>query len=309
MENRAAEIRVGVTAILALVILVIGIIWSKEMAFTTSQVSFDIVFPNSSGLDVGDPVKILGVKKGKVKNIQLRDSAVWVTVVVDDAIILYDNASAQIKSQDLMSGKCVELIPGTPGRILDLASLTGPIKGQATLAIEDMSVIIGELYIDAKKILAKIDTTLGAFNNILTDTDLKEKFASILLDLNIASAELRGLLQTNRVLVDKSLANLDTTAVVVRRLIVEREAEIDSSIQRLITVSRELETTTGLAKEMAERISRGEGTVGKLLQDEDTYFRLTRAVANIDSLSTDLKTHLGQYIKNADIRFFTLFDF
>ena len=52
MDSRDAEIRVGLAVILALSILVIGIIGGKEFALSTNRLSFDIVFANSSKINM-----------------------------------------------------------------------------------------------------------------------------------------------------------------------------------------------------------------------------------------------------------------
>lgn len=309
MESKNQEIRVGLTVILALALLIFGIIWGKEYALTAKRVSFDIVFANSSGLDVGDPVTVLGVKKGKVKDIQIVGDKVRVTVTIDEDVNLFQDASAHIKSLELMSGKCVELFPGLSGQSLNLKTMSQPLQGVNTLGLEDMGALFGDLYADTRKALAKLDTALTVVNSILSESGMKSSIQNAINDIDTTSNELKKILRLNKVHIEKSLANLDTSSSIFKKIITSRETEIDSSLQRLDLLSQNLLALSVSAREMTRRISNGEGSLGKLVNDEDTYERLTRTVASLDSLTTDLKSHLGEYLKGADFNLLTLFNF
>src|SRR5881394_2258987 len=73
------------------------------------------VFDNVAGLDNKSPVRIAGVRKGKVTDIEVgKNGHATVTMEVDDDVPLYGNASARVTSLGLLGEKYVELIPGTP---------------------------------------------------------------------------------------------------------------------------------------------------------------------------------------------------
>ena len=45
------------------------------------------------------------------------------------------------------------------------------------------------------------------------------------------------------------------------------------------------------------RMARGEGTLGRLSQDETLYTSLTNAIVSLDSLLVDVKANPGRYVK------------
>jgi len=137
----------------------------------------------------------------------------------------------------------------------------------------------------------------------------KSSIQNAINDIDTTSNELKKILRLNKVHIEKSLANLDTSSSIFKKIITSRETEIDSSLQRLDLLSQNLLALSVSAREMTRRISNGEGSLGKLVNDEDTYERLTRTVASLDSLTTDLKSHLGEYLKGADFNLLTLFNF
>lgn len=64
MDNRTIELRVGIVVAIAAIILFLGIIWIKEYRFNVERYKYGVLFPNVGALGVGDPVTVLGVKKG-----------------------------------------------------------------------------------------------------------------------------------------------------------------------------------------------------------------------------------------------------
>src|SRR2546427_8504424 len=66
------EVSVGVMVIAGLVVFTIGMFWLTGRSFTSSGVTMQAEFANVKGLKEGDPVRVSGVKKGRVQQVQLR---------------------------------------------------------------------------------------------------------------------------------------------------------------------------------------------------------------------------------------------
>src|SRR2546422_3448424 len=66
------EVSVGVMVIAGLVVFTIGMFWLTGRSFTSSGVTVQAEFANVKGLKEGDPVRVSGVKKGRVQQVQLR---------------------------------------------------------------------------------------------------------------------------------------------------------------------------------------------------------------------------------------------
>ncbi|GAH71049.1 unnamed protein product, partial [marine sediment metagenome] len=71
MDKHTAELKVGILVILALVIFGYGILWIKDYKFRVEHYALEVLFPRVGNLDVGDPVSVLGVDKGEIKEIRL----------------------------------------------------------------------------------------------------------------------------------------------------------------------------------------------------------------------------------------------
>ena len=70
-------------------------------------------FVSASGLNVGDPVEIAGVKVGTVQSISLADYQARVGFRIKDTVEVYQDASASIETEGLIADKSISIDPGT----------------------------------------------------------------------------------------------------------------------------------------------------------------------------------------------------
>ena len=69
MRNpRAAEIKVGVTVLMGLLVFIWVLGWAKNFTFTSSDNLVKVRFIKVSGLEIGNNVTVNGVRKGHVKD-------------------------------------------------------------------------------------------------------------------------------------------------------------------------------------------------------------------------------------------------
>jgi phospholipid/cholesterol/gamma-HCH transport system substrate-binding protein len=73
-------------------------------------------FVSASGLNVGDPVEIAGVKIGTVQSISLADYQARVAFRIKDTVEVYEDASASIETQGLIGDRAISIDPGTTGK-------------------------------------------------------------------------------------------------------------------------------------------------------------------------------------------------
>jgi len=135
--------------VLAVVLLLLagGFSWSRSAAGTDVQA----YFVSAEGLNVGDDVKVLGVKVGRITGIENRREGVLVSMVVDADQSIPADAHAAIVSPSLVSGRFVQLEPAYDG---------GPrLADGARIGKERTAVPV--TFDDVKQQLTDLATTLG----------------------------------------------------------------------------------------------------------------------------------------------------
>lgn len=133
MEAEARYTRVGAVVLALLVALLLGIVWLTDLGGRNEQRRFAINFETQAldGLEVGSPVRLRGVKVGRVEAYALSErklSRVRVEVQLDSEVAVPDNAVAVI-NRNLVTGiAAIDLVLREPvGAPLKLASPGEPL--------------------------------------------------------------------------------------------------------------------------------------------------------------------------------------
>ncbi|WP_377325623.1 MCE family protein [Pimelobacter simplex] len=134
-------------ALVAAALVAGAFVWQRDSGSTTVRA----YFASAEGLNVGDDVKVLGVKVGTIDKIENEPKGVLVTLQVDAGQPIPADAHAAIVSPSLVSGRFVQLDPVYDGgeRMAD----------GATIALERTAVPV--TFDDVKQQLTDLATTLG----------------------------------------------------------------------------------------------------------------------------------------------------
>lgn len=294
MDNRTAELRVGVVVVAALAILFFGIIWVKEYRFNVQRYRYGVLFPNVGALAVGDPVTVLGVKKGTVESIRLSDGDVLVTFNLTTDVKLSNDAKFTVMNIGLMGERFVAVEPGHSPEPLDLAK---PVKGYYDTGIPEVMGMAGQMLDEIRRLVAHLE---GIFGTEWSQESIKGTIA----DLRKLSADMVALLNRNKDKLDQTAGDLAYTSSELKGMLDKNKEKLQSSLDNFTNASAKLDTiTTNLSslsvslKNLTQKIESGQGTLGKLVGDSTLYFELKNTAKNVDELITDIKKNPKKYLK------------
>ncbi|MFN3427322.1 MAG: MlaD family protein [Candidatus Thermochlorobacter sp.] len=276
------ELKVGLTVSFALALLGFALWWAKDVQVGSTQ--FNVRFENVSGLQVGDPVMISGLRVGKVDNITLRDGHVNVLISIAPDITLYRNATAYIAMLELMTGKKIELSQGSKdaGELAKGETIRGvflsdipELIGGAGGTIDTLKILIA----DVRRVLRNADAFIG-------DEDVQENLKISVRNLRNATTDLAVLSRDLRSANIKALlANIDRTIVTVEKLINEIQPELKGALGDARSALRDADSLVISLKDLTNRLKTDRSTlVGKVLNDEKFVMKLDSVVSNLDSI-------------------------
>jgi phospholipid/cholesterol/gamma-HCH transport system substrate-binding protein len=75
-------------------------------------------------------------------------------------------------------------------------------------------------------------------------------------------------------------------------------ARLNRSITRLDTTLARLESTTANLSEVSRKMNEGEGTIGRLVNDDGLYMKLDSAATEANGLLRDLRDDPSRYLKD-----------
>jgi len=316
------ETRVGIFVLIALAIFM-------YMGFTIGVFRFDmanyrkyvVYFKDVSGLSVKSDVKIAGVKVGWVEAIELIDGdQAKATAMIHKRYTLYQDAYAVVRQDGLLGVKYLEVVVGDP--------LLPNLSAGDTLSRPSKSpVSVDELIAKFKTIADNVAEVTDALRDVIGSPEGKEQMRAMMDNFNQTAERLASFAQTiDRVLVKNEdqlttllgvgddihrlsdkLENdvLPSIKVSIEKIAVAFDRDLDKLASKLGATAEALEEASIQARDgirtigsVAEKIDEGKGTIGKLINEEDTYRDLKVAVqglrnyfAKVDSLQIVFDAH------------------
>ena len=278
-----------------LVILVIAglLIWKIEdirVGRAGSQ-KVTVQFRDVSGLAEKSTVRVAGVPVGRIEKIRLVEGKAFVDIELDRNVDLRQGASASIASLGLLGEKYVELVPGPVGatRLPESSVITGDVP----VSFDEITRLARDIEKDIKEITANLNQSLGG-------PEGEERLRTIVENVRIISDDLRMLVAANREDVNATVANFREFSGMmtkfierVDRIVAANQENVSGGIVNIREVTGKLQTTADNLNAITGQIKGGEGTVGKLVQSDETHKNLNDALVAVKEGVGGLNKALG----------------
>ena len=301
-----SEVVVGVfmVAVLALLVYFTVVISGVDVLFGREKALARIAFTDVGGLKERDNVVYRGMKVGIVEKIELAPTNVMVTVLVDRDVVLRETCQASVSALSLLGGNYLLLEEGA-GAVQPLA--TTVFRGDPPIDwVRDLGKIAGslnEVLNDGsfRSIVSNFEATAENVNKIVARVERGEGTAGRLLsrddtvyqDLREAVAGAKRAVGDAEKTFDGARKTFAHAAAVAERL--DRgEGTLGRLLSKDDAVYADLKQTLANAAAISARIERGEGTLGRLTAKDDALWGdLTNAVANVRAATAKLKSGEG----------------
>ena len=297
--------RVGLFMLLALVVLGVFIVKIEEIPIgsRSGRHRVQASFPSVAGLDEKSPVRIAGVRVGIVEKISLDGDRALVTLALDPEVTLHQGASAEVTSLGMLGDKYVQLYPGP----LDAPALAPGtvLPGTSPLAFDQVLKTANDVGGDLQAVTASLRRSLGGEEG-------QRRLDEILENIRQLTADTRALVAANREDVDATISNFrsfsDTLSTELPRLaeklnaladrvdtvVAENRGNLSDSIENIKDLSGRLRVSADNINEITTRIARGEGSIGKLVNDEETVNNLNSTLKSVESGVASLRNTIGR---------------
>jgi phospholipid/cholesterol/gamma-HCH transport system substrate-binding protein len=299
--------KVGVFMLIVLVILGFFILRIEDLRIGGGDSrKINVIFDSVAGLDQKSAVRVAGVRKGKVLEINLTpDGRAMVTLEVDADVALRQGATARVANLGLLGEKYLELDPGPPNApaIADGKMVT--LMGSQPASIDDVTSQVSDIATDVKAITTALRSTVAGPEGEQRLEEIVENVRQItaqvrlLIDVNQgnvnATAEnMRAITDHLRVEIPKIAATIDRVANSVGATVGENREDVRVIVENLRVLSSDLKATADNLNSITGRVRAGEGTIGKLFNESEAHDKLVGALESVESGVGELKETLGR---------------
>lgn len=293
------EAKLGMVFLLAIIIFVWGLFYLKEWRVTGDTYLVEVRLSSAVGVKTSDPILVGGVRIGKVEAVTLDDMSPIITLRVDEPYEIPEDSQVEVISRSVMGEKSINIRKGVSTVMVPPG---GTIEGSAAPGISDMFTQVDSVTLNMRDLLKNA--------NILLDPEREKSIKSSLAGVHDLTIELRETLKRESGQINRVVTNMDSLVSNVRDLSETERSKVSSTLDnlestsgRLSTMMDELQSTSTALGNILTRLDRGEGTMGKLLQDDRLYEDAVRVAGKMDRLATsldelvvDLKSNPGRYV-------------
>ena len=264
------EIKVGLLAVGAMLMLFFGFNFLKGSDFFSSTKKYTATYASIDGLTTSNPVRINGLTVGRVKSIDIlqdQGNKLRVTLELEKNIRVTQGSRAVLGDDGLLGGKVIQLVIKNGMPLLEDGGqlVADSEKGLTTLVREKTIPVldnVDSLTYQLNRIVKQFDQTGIVLNRTLGSAN------AALGTLDLTIAENRVGLRSTLANVNRLSASLIETERQLKPILAKADNFVDSLQglqlkQTLATVNK----TVGNLQGILASIDRGEGSIGKLNTD------------------------------------------
>lgn len=269
-KTTLSELRVGILAIVTIVILIIFILSvTGDISLFKDDLTYTTRFAAAEGLKSGDEVRLAGKRVGKVESVAFSsdipltkdEKPIVVTLTVDGEDArdrIRTDSQAVLGQQGFLGDRVIDITPGTRGG--------DPLPEGAEIPSADQASMAA--------VFSGASDVLVQFNAV------GKQLQELVEDINRGEGTIGKLLHD-----DALYVNLNRTVVEFQAL-GKRIQEGEGSVAKFLndpTLYNDLRGATNELKAVAADLRSGKGTAGKLLNDDQLYNEATAAISKANT--------------------------
>ena len=305
MRRMGNEVLVGAAIILAIGLGIYGYVFLREVPVRERGFVVKAHFANVTGLEVGDPVTVSGLKVGRIRKMQLEREGVAVELWLNGEVPLPADTRASIRSIGMIGEKYIALLPG-PGTSEAILKEGDVILGEYVTDLADAGDSLTELMDKATTLMSKLTVALDtAFSH-------KEQkvVAATLGNVERLTRRTDDFIARNNHHLQNTIVQLDSLSKSVNRFWHANQAELDSVSQNISASTAKLPATVAKldsaitsTRNLLHALETQQGTLGKTIYNEELYNKATKTVDEMQALLDDVKKNPSKYLQ------FSVFNF
>lgn len=301
------EVKVGLLVTAALAGLFWGMNYLKGIDIFADDNTYYAVYQNVDGLVPSSDIILSGVKVGQVTKIHFtndRSGRIVAVFLVSSKVFIGKNSVAKIISSDLLGGRAVKI---------ELDSLSSPaVDGDTLLSsvettLSDQMMPVKDKAENLIESLDSLAITLKAVFSPETRKNLNSSFENLNKSLNSieqTSNSINFMVSNDNGKLKKMFDNIESITANFKANnenlsnVMKNFSQISDSLAKsnLASTINNADKTLRETALIMEKINKGEGTMGMLINNDSLYNSLERSAADLDKLLIDLKQNPKRYV-------------
>ncbi len=271
---KAPEFKVGLLVlIISSIIATMSLKVSQDPSYLGATKDAWFLMDDASGIVKNSGVKMAGIDVGIIKDIGLEHGQAKVWIVVKGDTPMTKSARIEIRPNGILGDKHVEIING------DLRD--PPLRsGEQILVVDDRASVdrlIGEVSKITKSLSSVADNVKAA-----TEGDTDKPLGRIISNIETLTGDLADLSSARKGEIGEIIENIHGITGTIDDLVNDEGADgFKAAWKDALHSLKKIDKSLKNVEEITDKVNRGEGTIGKLINDETTVENLNAAIEGV----------------------------
>jgi len=290
--NFSKEVKAGLIAVLAVVSFVVLFQFMKGRSVFSRNNIYYVTYSSVEGVESSRPVYLSGMKIGQVESITplTRDDgriSFVVKLSIEKGFSFSKSSTVEVFESGLMSNPALKIVQDYSQPFAKSGdTLSGVLRPSM---IENLLSDIQPIKEKLSSVLSRLDSTVAGANKILS-TDNANNINTLLKNINHTVDLTNGLLSDSKEKINNVLDNTDKAIVNYGKIAENIDAkQLGETLEKLNSISNNL-------SKIISGIESGNGSLGKLVKDDELYNSLNNSATSINLLMKDLKANPKRYV-------------
>ncbi|MEZ7499356.1 MlaD family protein [Flavobacterium sp. Arc3] len=291
------EIKTAVLVIASILLFIWGYSFLKGRDLLSSYKTLYVEYKTVEGLTSSAPVTLNGLEIGRVAQITIDENTgnLLVELQIKSDFPISRTSIATIYEPGFIAGKQIAIVPNFDDKSVALSG--EKLKGEIRLGLTDK---VGEKLVPLQekldKIMANADLLITGVNNVLdkkSQEDLRKSLSELsqtMEQFHKASLTMNTILDENKTQVKGVVTNFNKIS--------GNFSKISDSLSKadLGKTVRNLNNTLAKVDGIMKGLESGNGTMGKLLNDDALYNNLSKTSKELELLLQDVRLYPTRYV-------------
>lgn len=269
---RVGALVLGVGALIAFMSMKVS---DDPASFGRSKRAF-FLMGDANGLVKSSTVRMAGIQVGIIKDIKLENGQAHVVLSLRGDIPLTTSTRVEIRANGILGDKHVELIPGNP--------LDPPLRnnGQIMSVVDNGS--LDQLVTQVSKITNSLTSVADSLKSATTgEGDTSQPLGRIVHNIEVLTKDLAEFSSSKKQKIAEIVDSIHNITETLDDYVNDDSPEgLKAAIKNATASLSRIDRTLRNVEEISEKINKGEGTIGRLVNDETTVEELNKAVAGVN---------------------------
>ncbi len=309
-EIQWAQLRVGITVSVCLIILIAGIfVVSGQIGFVTRKYTLRAYFATAAQLRPGSQVDLAGIPVGTVKSVNISDShdpnrAVIIALSIGRK---YQDEIRQDSEVDqttagLLGESYLDISRGTPGQpvIPDNGEIKARQEADIKQVMKNANDVVSNLTVLSARLndmTNQITQGKGSIGKMLYDESLYNELRDAAKSANeIVSSVQQGQGTIGKFIADPTFYNRTVDTLNRLNQFLDQAQNGQGTLGRIVSdpaLYNQLKDLSAKLNTMVDNVNKGQGTLGKLVTDKELYDRMSSTMAHVDTITGRIDNGTG----------------